>query len=127
MYPEAIDRIEKAFENHERIPRLLAAQGYAYAAAGRRPEAEEILAELESAAEESYLDPILFAIVYVGLGEIDKTFEMLDRAYEERSPWLPTMSIDPKCDPLRDDPRFAELLRRIGLEPPRPGGQEQAA
>jgi len=127
MYQEAIARADHAVEQFDRVPRLLAAQAEAYAAAGRKPEAEKILAELEAAAEEKYIDPTLLALIHVALGNRDAAFDMLERAYETRSSWLPVISIDPKFDPLRGDPRFNDLLRRIGLEPRQLAGQERAA
>lgn len=127
MYPEAIARTEEAMQRHQRIPRLLAAQAYAYAASGQRIEAQEILDELEGAAEQTYVDPVLLALVHVALGDHDHAFEMLDRAHEVGSPWLPIVRIDPKFDPLQDDPRLGDILRRIGLEPRRFAQQEEAA
>ena len=55
------------------------------------------------------------AAIYGALGEADEAFEWLDRAYEERSPWIGYMKVDPRLDPLRQDPRFAALLGRARL------------
>jgi tetratricopeptide (TPR) repeat protein len=127
MYPEAIARAEQAVEQFDRTPRLLVAQAEAYAASGRRPEAEEVLAELQAAAENRYVDPILLAIVQTALGNRDAAFDELERAYENRSPWLSLIKIDPQLDPLRGDPRFDDLLRRMGLTPGQLARQGQAA
>ena len=127
MYPEAVDRADHAVEYFDRVPRLLAAQAEAYAAAGRISEVEKILEELEAAAEKKYVDPVLLALVHVALDNRDAAFELLERAYEIRSPWLPVMSVDPKVDPLRDDPRFDDLMRRIGLEPGQFARPQEAA
>lgn len=127
MHPEAVARADNAIEKFDRIPRLLVAKAEAYAAAGRRAETEEILADLESLAREKYVDPTLFALVHIVLGNHDAAFDMLERAYEIHSPWLPIINIDPQADPLREDPRFDDLVRRIGLEPRQPTGQEEAA
>jgi len=54
-------------------------------------------------------------MIHMALGERDQTFELLDRCREERSPWLVWLKVDPALDPLRSDPRYADLLRRIGL------------
>lgn len=116
MIPEAIARADDAAHYFDRVPRLVAARAEAYAAAGRPAEARQALAELEGMAEESYVDPLLLALVYTTLGDRDEAFEMLNRAWEARSPWLTVIGVDPKLDPLRDDPRFHELLQRIGLE-----------
>lgn len=127
MYPEAVARADDANEQFDRVPRLLAAKAEAYAAAGRRAETEEVLAELESLAEEKYVDPTLLALVHTALGNHDAAFDMLERAYETRSSWLPIVNIDPRVDPLRDDPRFDDLLRRIGLAPAQFAQRETAA
>ena len=58
----------------------------------------------------------LFAVVYVGLGETGRVFEWLEKAYEERDVWMGWLKCDPIYDSLHNDPRFAELIRRIGLE-----------
>ena len=117
MYGEAIARLDDAMVQFERLPRLVAAQACAYAAAGDTNEALNRLGELEELAEERFVDPFWTSAVYVALGEHDRAFEMLDRAYEAGSMRLPNVSVDPKFDPLRDDPRLTELLGRIGLEP----------
>jgi hypothetical protein len=61
------------------------------------------------------VSPYGFAVLYAALGERDTAFEYLERAFEERDPMLLAVKVDPACDPLRSDPRFDELLRRIGL------------
>jgi tetratricopeptide (TPR) repeat protein len=127
MPAEATSRVEKAIERFGRIPRLLWAKAEAYAAAGRRQEVEGILQELQAAAEEQYVDPTLLAAVHIVLENHDAAFEMLERAYEDRSQWLPYIAVDPKFDPLRSDPRFDDLLRRIGLQPVQLVGQAEAA
>ena len=55
------------------------------------------------------------AAIYGALGDTDEAFEWLDRAYEERSPWIGYMNVDPRLDPLRSDPRFDALLRKARL------------
>lgn len=90
--------------------------GYAYALAGKRTEAEEVLADLRENARHRYVSAYYFAIIHLGLGEIDETFQCLDSAYEERSGFMPFLQVDPIVDRLRSDKRFAALLRRIGLE-----------
>jgi serine/threonine-protein kinase len=117
MYGEAIARLDDAMVQFERLPRLVAAQACAYAVAGDSTEALRRLGELEKLSEERFVDPFWFSAVYVALGEHDRAFEMLERAYEAGSMRLPFVSVDPKFDALRDDPRFNELLGRIGLNP----------
>ena len=64
-----------------------------------------------------YISPYLFAVVYVGLGDKDQAFAWLDKAYQDRSFWLIWLKFEPRFDSVRDDPRFQDLLRRIGLQP----------
>jgi tetratricopeptide (TPR) repeat protein len=117
MYGEAIARLDDAMVQFQRLPRLVAAQACAYAAAGDTTEARTRLGELEKLSEERFVDPFWISAVYVALGEHDRAFEMLERAYEAGSMRLPNVSVDPKFDALRNDPRLTELLGRIGLEP----------
>ena len=75
------------------------------------------LARLERAARDPkvYVSPMEFAFVYIALGDRDRAFAALERAYSERAPWLSSLAADPAFEPLRSDPRFASLLARVGL------------
>ena len=90
--------------------------GHAYALWGNRVEAQKVLAQLKETAVHSYVAPYNIAIIYAGLGDKDQAFAWLDRAYAERSyilaVYLPT---DARLDHLRGDPRFDNLMRRVGL------------
>lgn len=99
--------------------------GYAYALAGRRREALEILAQLEKRSQQRYVSPQHFALIYLGLGDKDQAFAWLEKAYEERSFELLGFSGQP-FDRLHDDPRFRDLLRRMRLPVPT-GGPRTAA
>ena len=55
------------------------------------------------------------ALIYSSMNERDKAFEWLEKAYDERTPWLIELNVTPEFEPIRDDPRFQDLLRRIGL------------
>jgi Flp pilus assembly protein TadD len=89
--------------------------GYALALAGRRSEAEEMVAELKELAQGRYVSSYYFAMIYLGLNETDQAFASLERAYEERSGFMAFIKVEPMLDPLRSDPRFAALESRIGL------------
>jgi tetratricopeptide (TPR) repeat protein len=89
---------------------------YAYAATGRRMEARQMLTQLLETAGSARVPPAGVALVYAHLGEADSAFEWLDRAFEERSSFLLFLKVTPRLDPLRSDPRFALLLRRMALE-----------
>ena len=91
--------------------------GHAYAQAGKRAEAIRVLEGLKQRSKQHYVSPYDFAIIYLGLGEKDKTFAWFEQAYQERSSWMPWLQVDPLYDPLRSDPRFKDLLRRMGLTP----------
>jgi predicted Zn-dependent protease len=85
------------------------------ALAGRIDEARRMLAELEKLAAREYVPSALLAEALVALGEHDRAFEALDRAIEERTIVMMWLALDRHWDPLRQDPRFAPLLRRVGL------------
>jgi serine/threonine protein kinase/tetratricopeptide (TPR) repeat protein len=114
MNEEGIAELEKAvaiFPGNFSLAYL----GSGYAVAGRRPEAQKVLDRLNEIAKEKYVPAFHRAIVYAGLGEKDKAFEWLEKGYEER--FIVSMKVDPVYDPLRSDPRFADLLRRMNLQP----------
>jgi TolB-like protein/Flp pilus assembly protein TadD len=96
-------------------PGYLAALGHVHAVSGRRAEAGRILADLERMSSERTVAHEDLAFLHAGLGILDRTFELLDRACEERSGWLVDLKVDPSFDALRGDPRFEAILRRIGL------------
>jgi Flp pilus assembly protein TadD len=114
-YDAAVAELELAMElaggGFEPLPGL----GFAYARAGRRAEAEEVLRQLEDMAETDYVAASYFASVYAGLDEYDLAFQWLERAYQERDFYLVWMLPFHRWDSLRPDPRFRELERRIGL------------
>jgi TolB-like protein/Flp pilus assembly protein TadD len=89
--------------------------GYAYALSGKREEARQVLADLEEIAKEKYVSAYYFAIIYLGLGEQELTFQWLERAAEERAGFLAFIKVEPMFDSLRADERFSELLGRMGL------------
>jgi serine/threonine protein kinase/tetratricopeptide (TPR) repeat protein len=90
--------------------------GYAYARVGRKADAEKILQELEDLSKYAYISAQEKAIICVGLGKKDQAFQLLQEACDERYASLPFLLIEPVIDPLRSDPRFAELVRCVGME-----------
>jgi hypothetical protein len=115
MYAQAIETYQNGMTNAERHPSLIAELGHAYALAGERVKAQKTLAELHEMSKQRYISPYLFAVVYAGLGDKDQTFAWLDKTLQERSVFLIWLKVEPQFDPLRDDPRFQDLLKRIGL------------
>jgi TolB-like protein/Flp pilus assembly protein TadD len=89
--------------------------GYAYGLAGQPEDAREMLADLEEIARQKYVSSYYLAIIHLGLGETDEAFAQLERAYEERSGFLPFLKVEPMLDPLRSDERFKNLIERVGL------------
>lgn len=114
-YEEAIAEAQKARGLLGDNPDGIAHVGYAYAVAGKRSAALEILNQLLELSAQKYIPPYLMAYIYAGLKQHDPAFEWLERAYEERSYVLVGLKALPLFDDLREDPRFHNLLRRVGL------------
>jgi len=96
-------------------PTVLALMGRAYAASGKRDEASRTLDQLKEIAKHRYVPAYAFALLYAGLGEKDQAFQWLERGYQDRAFDMPYLKVDPLIDSLRSDPRFEDLLRRVGL------------
>ena len=115
----AYDQAERAVREAVSVPEgtayAAAALGYVLARRGERGQAETILHELEARARTEYVSPVAVHMVYVGLGERDQAFAWLERAFDERRGWLAYLKVEPMLDPLRTDPRFATLVRRMRL------------
>jgi len=114
-YPEAIAETNNMIALFGREQRSLALLGWVYAKSGRQGEARKLLAELNEQAKHSYVSPSGLAYIHLALGEKDEAFALLDKSYEERNSDMIDLKVDPAFDPLRSDPRFASLLRRIGI------------
>jgi serine/threonine protein kinase len=96
-------------------PYILGMMGHAYAVSGRRDEALKTIDQLKEISKRQYVKAITFAEIYAGLGDKEQAFQWLEKSYEERAPDLIFIRIDPIFDNLHSDPRFADLVRRIGL------------
>src|SRR2546423_2958335 len=117
MYVEAVAEARRARELNDLSAQPGAYLGYALAKSGKRREA---LAELEGLLEllaERYVPPYLVALVYNGLGERDEALDWLERGYEQRDPKMVFLLVEPKWSNLHSEPRFQDLLRRVGLKP----------
>jgi serine/threonine protein kinase/tetratricopeptide (TPR) repeat protein len=115
MYKEGIAEIEKDLAISPGYPLSLSWLGYAYAVAGRRADAERVLDQLNELSKQKHVPAVDRARIYASLGEKDKAFEWLEKGYEDRS--IVGINVQPPFDPLRSDPRFADLLRRMNLQP----------
>jgi len=111
----AVAECKKARDTEPSIPWPLAELGHAYALAGRRGDAENVLRELERWSKRSYVPAYNFAEVYIGLGNKEQALAMLEKAYADRSMALTFVTADQEFDSLRSDPRFRDLVRHIGL------------
>jgi TolB-like protein/DNA-binding winged helix-turn-helix (wHTH) protein/Flp pilus assembly protein TadD len=112
---EAISEYQRAIELSNGDHDATASLAHAFAAIGRRAEAEKILHDFERKSKSGYVSPYMIATIYAGLGEKDKAFAFLERAYQERSldiSWH--LKADLRIDNLRSDPRFQDLVRRVG-------------
>jgi serine/threonine-protein kinase len=85
------------------------------ARAGRRAEAEAILAEIQEMARDRYVSPVTFAIVHIGLGNVQEALDWTERAHAERRGWLAYLKVNPIFDPLREEPRFKALVQKMRL------------
>jgi TolB-like protein/Tfp pilus assembly protein PilF len=115
MWEDAIKAFKKAVTCSGHGSGYMASLAHAYAVAGRRKEALNLLKELSDLARTRYVSPFAFALVYTGMGKKDQAFAWLDKAYQERSAALPFVKINPRLAPLRSDPHFHNLLLRLGL------------
>jgi tetratricopeptide (TPR) repeat protein len=113
MYNEAIPELQKAIELSPGSTAYAANLAYAYAVSGMRAEAVKILNDLKYRSNAAFSNAPEIAVVYVGLDDKDQAMDWLERAYAER--FNPGVLMRPVFDPLRSDPRFQDLLRRIGL------------
>jgi tetratricopeptide (TPR) repeat protein len=111
----AISEGEKAVKLSNGSPLMRAALAHTLGSAGRTTEAVQILGDLTKLAKQKYVAPYFFAGIHIGLGENDRAIECLEKAYEEHCHSLIYLHLDPSMEGLRDDPRFQDLLRRVGL------------
>ncbi len=114
--PEATAEFQHALELEKDNGEIWSGLGHAYAISGKRAEAQKVLDHLKELSAHNYVAPYNVAVVYVGLGEKDQAFAWLNRAYADRSYYMAVyLTTDARLDSIRHDPRFADLLRRVGL------------
>jgi TolB-like protein/Flp pilus assembly protein TadD len=115
MYAQAIEEVSKALQLSSESTMAISVMGHVFASAGRRQEALDLLERLKERAKKQYVPSYWIALIYLGLGDVNQAFTWLERAYSERSSWLAWIKVEPRFDPLRADPRFESLLKRMGL------------
>jgi tetratricopeptide (TPR) repeat protein len=115
MYAEAIDEYDAGLglvPTHSYIKGML---GHSLALSGRKEEARRLLNDASLSFEEGGLSDLKLSYIYLALGDRDRALEHLERDFEQRDPELPFINVDPVFDPVRSEPRFVALLRKIGL------------
>jgi TolB-like protein/Flp pilus assembly protein TadD len=117
MPEQAIAVLEEGLQIFQHEPFFMAQLGHALALAGQKDGAQDIFGRLVELSKRRYVSPSYLAIVCDALGEKDQVFEWLERAYEQRDDRLVFIKVDPLSDNIRLDPRFPDLLRRLGLQP----------
>src|SRR5437667_1167073 len=117
MYPEAIANFEKSIARTGRQTDTLGYLALVYGLAGRKEETQKIISELKERSRHHYVFPSVFAHAYLGLGDKDRALTFLEQAYDEQDPALFYLKAEPLLDPLRSEPRFQALLRRVNLQP----------
>ena len=116
MYPEAIATFARAAKLTDDMPFMVMAYAHAQAIAGNTAEARKGLRALAQMKQTRRVPDIYPAAIHIALGEKDQAFHFLDLAYQEKVDRLVYLKVEPMADPIRSDPRFAELLQRIGLQ-----------
>ncbi|HVA17688.1 MAG TPA: protein kinase [Candidatus Dormibacteraeota bacterium] len=114
-YEQAIADSQKASSLSNNDPARLVGLGRAYALAGRKADAVKVLKQLQEISSRAYVPPYFFATIYADLGERDRAFDWLDKALRGRDTYLTYLKVDGAIDSLRSDPRFRQLLVRLGL------------
>ena len=112
--PEACASLERAIEHSGGGLVFKAHLGYVCGLAGDEAKARALLAELEEHARARFVSSYYFALIHLGLGDYDRALSQLARAFEQRAGFLAYLHVEPMFDPLRKDPRFRELERRLG-------------
>jgi TolB-like protein/DNA-binding winged helix-turn-helix (wHTH) protein/Tfp pilus assembly protein PilF len=113
MYAEAVAELQKAVELSRDSPTCIANLARAYAASGKRSEAAKLLDDLKKRSNPGYSNAAEIAMIYASLGDADQAMTWLEKGFEER--FNPGVLLRPGFDPLRSDPRFQNLLHRVGL------------
>ena len=115
-FDEAINSYRKAINLTGAIPTFISYLGHAYARSGKQREARQMLAQLESIAKRQYLPAYFIALIHLGLGDLARTLEWLEKAFQERSGFLAFIRVEPVLDPLREYPGFEKLVEKMNLK-----------
>jgi eukaryotic-like serine/threonine-protein kinase len=122
MYPEALGEYDKIPDQDKAVAAgnqfVASGRGWVYAVSGRRADALKIAQQFRDLSSRSYVDSYFLAGIYAGLGDRDEAFRLLEKGYKEHSAQMPYLGIDVFWDGMHSDPRYADLLRRMGLPQP---------
>jgi len=114
-WEEAVSEFELIYRRDDEAYLALGFLGYCHAMAGRRAEAESLRNILKDVSKRKYVSPYGIIIICVALGQIDEAMELFEQLYAERNDWLVWLKVSPKLKHLHSDPRFRDLLRRVGF------------
>ncbi|HKP68391.1 MAG TPA: winged helix-turn-helix domain-containing protein [Pyrinomonadaceae bacterium] len=112
-YDKALGEVMKGLELTGNSTKVKAGLGIIHGRSGNDTSAKKVIEELLAVSKSSYVSPLDIALIYSSMNEKDKAIEWLEKAYEERSPWLFEINVTPELYPLRDDPRFQDLASRV--------------
>ncbi|MBZ5644416.1 MAG: tetratricopeptide repeat protein, partial [Acidobacteriia bacterium] len=118
MHQQARDAFQKILTFVPEDPAVLSLLANDYAVSGDKAAARKVLIQLQNLAKKRYVPSLYIAVVHAGLGENDQAFQWLEKAYQERCDYLVYLPSEPLGDTLRSDPRYAELIHRLGLQTP---------
>jgi TolB-like protein/Flp pilus assembly protein TadD len=116
MYDEAISEYQKGAAVWGRSISILSSLGFAFAKSGNKSAALEKLAEIEALASQQYVSPLSVAIIHIALDNKDEAFDWLEKSYQEKANKLVFLGVQPTYNSIRSDPRFVDLMKRIGLK-----------
>ena len=114
-HAKAIAHLKQARTETGEMPLMDAALGLAYAVSGKKAETMKLAEAFKAAAKKRYIPPTYFGMLFAGLGDKDKAMMWLEKAYDDRADGLTWLNVEPMLDEVRSDPRFQNLIRRIGL------------
>jgi tetratricopeptide (TPR) repeat protein len=112
---EAIEEFQCIYKLDEEAYLALGFMGYAHALAGQHAEAETLLNVLQEISQRKYVSPYSMLVIHLGLGPEERVFELLEQLYEEGNDWLIWLKVSPELKSIRNDPRFKNLLLRLGF------------
>jgi tetratricopeptide (TPR) repeat protein len=114
MYDKGIEEIHKS-DGEGSDPNLSPEIAYVYAISGNKSRAQKTLELLQRLSKEGSIPAHYFVLIYTGLGDTNKAMDWLEKAFEQHSPMITWLKVDPRFDGLRKDPRFQNLMTRVGL------------